>query len=71
LSKPFLEFIHKDDRDETVRVMSVLSEGQPVVRFRNRYHTLSGDLVTLEWTAKSVASDRQIFAVARDVTARP
>jgi PAS domain S-box-containing protein len=71
LSKPFLEFIHTDDRDETVRVMHVLSEGQPVVRFRNRYHTLSRDLVTLEWTAKSVASDRLIFAVARDVTARP
>lgn len=68
LSRPFLDFIHEDDREETIRVMKVLNEGQPVVRFRNRYHTAGGGLATLEWTAKAVASENVIFAVARDVT---
>jgi len=69
LSRPFLDFIHPDDHAETIRVMGVLLEGQPVVRFRNRYRTINDELITLEWTAKAIGSEKLIFAVARDVTA--
>jgi PAS domain S-box-containing protein len=68
LSRPFLHFVHEDDRNETVEQMSVLSQGKPVVRFRNRYLAATGNYVTLEWTAKSISDERLIFAVARDVT---
>ncbi len=68
LSKPFLEYVHPRDRFKTTEVMSVLREGQPVVRFRNRYRTASGEYMTLEWTAKITEEDNLIFAVARDVT---
>ncbi len=68
LSRPFLYFVHEDDREETVEQMSVLSQGKPVVRFRNRYLTATGEYAILEWTAKSVSDERLIFAVARDVT---
>ncbi|MEZ6132829.1 MAG: protein kinase [Planctomycetaceae bacterium] len=70
LSRPFLDFVHPDDQRQTVQVMSVLDEGQPVVRFRNRYRAADGRYVTLEWTAKSIDSESLIFAVARDVTPR-
>ena len=69
LSRPFLDFVHKDDRETTVDQMSVLGKGQPVVRFRNRYTTVQGGIVTLEWMAKSIAGEELIFAVARDVSA--
>ncbi len=35
LSRPFLDFVHVDDREKTTNVMGRLLEGQPVVRFRN------------------------------------
>ncbi len=69
LSRPFVDFVHDDDREETFLRMSVLSQGEPVVRFRNRYRTVRGNYITFEWTAKSLLGDELIFAVARDVSA--
>lgn len=68
LSRPFLHFVHPDDCEQTVRVMSQLHAGQPVVEFQNRYSASDGSWRNLEWTAKSVPNDNIIFAVARDVT---
>ena len=70
LSRPFIDFVHPDDREQTVRIMSQLQLGQPVVRFRNRYSVSDGSWRDFEWTAKSVPKDNIIFAVARDVTRR-
>ena len=65
LKRPFLEFVHEDDHQETVSQMSVLLEGKPVVRFRNRYRCGNGKYVLFEWTAKSVPEEDVIYAVAR------
>ncbi len=68
LARPFLDFIHEDDRQPTIDRMSTLSKGNPVVRFKNRYRAADNSFVTLEWTAKSIESESIIFAVARDVS---
>jgi serine/threonine-protein kinase len=68
LTRPFLEFVHPDDRDPTISVMSQLKIGQPVVQFRNRYMAVDGSYRCFEWTAKSIPEEGTIFAVARDVT---
>ncbi len=70
LSRPFMEFVHPDDRDQTIFVMSQLQVGRPVVEFQNRYRASDGSWRRFEWTAKSIPSDNIIFAVARDVTNR-
>lgn len=70
LSRPFMEFVHPEDREQTIDVMSQLQLGHPVVEFQNRYSVADGTWRCFEWTAKSVPQDRIIFAVARDVTNR-
>ena len=70
LARPFLEFVHPEDREQTIAVMSQLQLGHPVVQFQNRYSASDGTWRCFEWTAKSVPRDRIIFAVARDVTNR-
>jgi len=65
LGQPFIEFVHPEDRPQTIAQIAVLAEGKPVVRFRNRYRTASGDYVPLEWTSKSIPAEGMIFAVAR------
>ena len=71
VSRPFLDFVHVDDRESTLAEMAKLSLGLPCVRFRNRYRDVRNDYRQLEWTAKSVPEERLIFAVAREVTDRP
>lgn len=67
-SRAFLEFVHPEDRERTIHVMSQLQRGLPVVQFQNRYNASDGSWRTFEWTAKSIPEDSIIFAVARDVT---
>ncbi len=70
LSKPFISYVHEDDVARTIEQVEELNEGRPVIRFRNRYTTVDGTWVTLEWTAKSIDDEQLVFAVARDVSAR-
>jgi len=70
ISRPFIDFVHSDDRDQTALAMNALHHGKPVQRFRNRYRSANGLYLTLEWSAKSVLEERTIFAVARDVSSR-
>lgn len=68
LARPFLDFVHRDDLTKTIRQMSQMKEGQPVVRFTNRYRAINGQYITLEWTAKAIEDEGVIFAVARDIS---
>jgi len=68
LSKPFVEFVHTDDRDATRAAAAQLARGQPVVHFCNRYRAADGTYRVFEWSAQSLPGEDVIFAVARDVT---
>jgi len=68
LARPFVEFVHPDDRARTADVMKGLSAGVPCVRFRNRYRDLGGEYRWFEWAAKPIPEEGVVFAVARDVT---
>ncbi len=68
LASPFISFVHPDDHVKTYEVMAQLTEGDPVVNFRNRYRDSEGTYRWFEWTAKSIPEEKLIFAVAREVT---
>jgi serine/threonine-protein kinase len=70
LSKPFLEFVHPDDRVRTQDQVARLSRGLPVVRFENRYRDRLGEYKWFEWAAKAVPEDGIVFATAREITDR-
>jgi PAS domain S-box-containing protein len=68
-SRPFIEFVHPDDRDATMAEAAVLAEGsRDTIRFRNRYRTADGDYRWLEWSAHASPSEGAIHAIARDVS---
>jgi PAS domain S-box-containing protein/putative nucleotidyltransferase with HDIG domain len=70
-SRPFIDFVHPDDRQATLAENQALSSGaHDVVGFRNRYRAADGSYRWLEWTGHVSQADGQIDAVARDVTAQ-
>jgi len=71
LSRPYIDFVHPEDVDGTIKVMQALDRGEPVVRFRNRYQTQNGQFLELEWTAKSIVAENLVFAVARIISDSP
>jgi PAS domain S-box-containing protein len=70
LARPYLEFVHPDDRERTTVEANRLGEGERTIAFENRYICKDGSYRWVEWTATPVLQERLIYAVARDVTER-
>ncbi len=70
LSRPFLDFVHPDDRATTQAGMENLKAGQDIHSFENRYRCRDGSYRWLLWTATPFAGQQLIYAAARDVTER-
>ena len=69
-SRPYLEFVHPDDRSPTLSVADELAQGREVLEFENRYLRKDGSVRWLQWNARSGPGEAVIYAAARDVTER-
>jgi PAS domain S-box-containing protein len=68
LAVPYVQFIHPDDVDSTVKEAEGLSKGRSAIAFTNRYRCNDGSYRWFEWNATPVIDGGIIFAMARDVT---
>ena len=69
LARPFVDFVHPDDLEQTIAETAQVGAGRAVVDFENRYQHKDGHYVILSWKAAAATEDGLIYAVARDVTA--
>jgi PAS domain S-box-containing protein len=69
-AKSFLHFVHPDDRTVTLAEIAKLNAGAAIISFENRYYCKDGSLKWLQWTARPVPDQHEIYAIARDVTLR-
>jgi PAS domain S-box-containing protein len=70
-SRPFIEFVHPEDREATIAETAAVATGsRDAVRFRNRYRAADGRYRWLEWSARGAPSEGVIHAAARDITAQ-
>ena len=70
LAKPFLEFVHPDDRDKSREAFARLQHGDPVDAFEDRYIRKDGSARWLEWSSRPAPAERLIYSAGRDVTER-
>ncbi|MDP2694213.1 MAG: PAS domain S-box protein [Gallionella sp.] len=70
LSKPFLDFVHPDDLDATIKEVERQLNGEATMQFANRYLCKDGSYKWLEWRATPAVDGKLLFASARDVTER-
>ena len=70
VSKPWLDFVHPDDRGATAGAGSQLNEGASVISFTNRYVCKDGSYRWLEWRARPDGERGMFYAAARDITPR-
>lgn len=68
-ARPYLDFIHPDDRPATLAEAAKLASGIDTIHFENRYRCKDGSYKWLAWTAKQSVSEQLIFAIARDMSA--
>ena len=68
LSKPFLDFVHPDDRAATIKELDRQLSGEATVQFSNRYCCKDGSYKWLEWKTTPAVDGKLLFASARDIT---
>ncbi len=69
LAKPFLEFVHPDDRPATLTAFERLCvAGLDVVTFENRYRCQDGSYRWIQWNTTPFPDQQLICAAGRDVT---
>lgn len=69
-SRPFIEFVHPDDREVTLAEAAKLETGVDTISFSNRYRAKDGSYRWLEWSSTTLPDEQLLLAVARDVTAQ-
>jgi len=70
LSRPYIEFVHPDDRQATVSEAAHVASGRSTLSFENRYRCKDGSYRWLLWSAIVRADRGLIYCVAADVTER-
>src|SRR6202521_4729518 len=70
LSRPYLEFVHPDDREATITEAANLASGRSTLSFENRYRCKDGSYRWLLWSAVVRAERGLIYAIAADITER-
>lgn len=70
-TRPYLEFVHPDDRAATVAESVAIRAGAQARGFRNRYRAKDGQYHWLEWnTRRSEGEGGRLYCAVRDVTHR-
>ncbi|MBE9201290.1 MULTISPECIES: PAS domain S-box protein [unclassified Nodularia (in: cyanobacteria)] len=70
LSKPFIEFMHPDDRLVTLNAVEECKTGIPINSLENRFQCRDGSYRWLEWTIYPALAEARIYGIGRDVTLR-
>ncbi|HZY03675.1 MAG TPA: ATP-binding protein, partial [Anaeromyxobacteraceae bacterium] len=70
LARPWLDFVHPDDREATLAARSTLIGDAEVLAFENRYRCADGSYKWLQWAAAPVKPRGLIYAAARDISDR-
>jgi rsbT co-antagonist protein RsbR len=69
MAEPFINFVHPDDRAESLEVTArLIKEGVQLFSFKNRFRRKDGTYRTFSWTAAPSTKRQVLCAVARDVT---
>jgi len=69
-AKPFIDFIHPEDKEATIAEAARLMTGAETVSFQNRYQCKDGTYRWLLWSAAVSLDEQLYYSVARDITER-
>lgn len=69
IARPFIEFVHPDDRARTLARNGAVRAGDLNRGFENRYLSKDRGPRWLRWTSRPDPANQVIYGIARDITA--
>jgi len=68
LSRPFLEFIHPQDQESTLKSLSQMRSGKKAGKFENRFKVKNADYRWLLWNCYSLRPNELFYCSATDIS---
>jgi PAS domain S-box-containing protein len=68
LARPYLDFVHPEDRERTLAEAQKLTAGADAIIFENRYQARDGSYRWLQWNSTPLSGRDLVYGVARDIT---
>ncbi len=68
LNTSFIDFLHPEDIERTLKELKSLKDGNRTINFYNRYLKKDGNYLLLDWKANFNKVANKIYAIARDIT---
>ncbi len=68
IGKNIMDFIHPDDKENTLEELKDLESGKKTFYFENRYQHKNGHYISLAWSAIYNTSGKLLHAIAKDIT---
>ncbi len=69
-ARPYLEFVHPEDRPATVAATQQITTGEELIYFENRYRCKDDSYKWLSWNATPIVNQQLVYAVVQDITQR-
>jgi len=66
----FIEFVHPDDRETTLKEAESIAAGNNTVGFENRWRCRNGSYKWIAWTGTRFCEEELLYGVGRDITDR-
>lgn len=70
MARPYIEFVHPEDRPATTASAQHIITGADVIFFENRYRCKDGSYKWLSWNATPITNQQLVYAVVQDITER-
>ena len=68
LSKPWLDFVHPEDKEKTENVKYDIIDGNKIYQFENRYICKDGSVKWLSWNSQPFPDENIMIGAVRDIT---
>ncbi|MFC3362074.1 PAS domain S-box protein [Pedobacter fastidiosus] len=68
LSRPFSDFLHPDEREETIVLLHGLRKSGKSYYIEEHYTTSDGRSKWLAWTSQPLEDEQLVYSVAKDIT---
>ena len=68
MAEPFLNLVHPDDIEATMKEVEKAAGGMAVIGFTNRFRKRDGSYISISWKASTDFETQRMNFVARDVT---
>ncbi|WP_377478428.1 MAG: PAS domain S-box protein [Microcoleus anatoxicus] len=68
LAKPFIEFVHPEEREATFKKVESIAASNCTIDFENRHCCKDGSYKWISWTISPALEDELMYAVGRDIS---